>query len=57
MCAIRAVWSSLAVSPRPIRTCWSLLPVAARTEIASNRLLADLAEKPAIHRDNLIVFA
>ncbi len=26
-------------------------------QIASNRLLADLAEKPAIHRDNLIVFA
>ena len=26
-------------------------------QIASNRLLANLAEKPAIHRDNLIVFA
>ena len=26
-------------------------------QIAGNRLLADLAEKPAIHRDNLIVFA
>ncbi len=26
-------------------------------EIAGNRLLASLAEKPAIHRDNLIVFA
>ena len=26
-------------------------------EIASNRLLAPLADKPAIHRDNLIVFA
>ena len=26
-------------------------------QIVSNRLLADLAEKPAIHRDNLIVFA
>ena len=26
-------------------------------EIAANRLLSDLGEKPAIHRDNLIVFA
>lgn len=26
-------------------------------EIAGNRLLADVADKPAIHRDNLIVFA
>lgn len=30
-CATRAVWSSPAVSPRPIRTCWSLLPAAAKT--------------------------
>ena len=26
-------------------------------EIASNRLLSELADRPAIHRDNLIVFA
>ena len=26
-------------------------------EIASNRLLRELAGKPAVHRDNLIVFA
>ena len=56
-CATRAASSSPAASPRPARDELELARGGRQEEIAGNRLLAALEGKPAVHRDNLVVFA
>ena len=56
----RAAYDEMYALIRPVVRHKTVLELAAgrrQDQIASNRLLANLAEKPAIHRDNLIVFA